>query len=155
MHETFLFQDVWDKFGDRRVVYTSGPQPFWQQGPVSRKTIFPGTGVGVGMVQAVMRAMGNDGEREVKLHSLTRCSPPAMRPGSWQAMNQNWSMGWGLRTPGLHYSKKVVVCICVCMYVQGWTSLYVNYFAAQKWRVQIFKGLIYRKYLSKTCKITW
>lgn len=33
----------------------SGLQPFWLQGPVSRKTVFPGTaeeGDGLGMIQA-------------------------------------------------------------------------------------------------------
>ena len=30
------------------MVYISGPQPFWHQGPVSWKTIFPRTGGGVG-----------------------------------------------------------------------------------------------------------
>ena len=43
------------------VDQSSGPQRFWRQGPVSWKTIFPrigGEGV-VGMVQAVMRAMGS------------------------------------------------------------------------------------------------
>ena len=36
-------------------MYGSGPQPFWDWGPVSRKTVFPQTGVwGVvsGMIQA-------------------------------------------------------------------------------------------------------
>ena len=38
----------------------SGPQSFWHEGPVSRKTIFPRNGAGVGgMVQAVIRAMGS------------------------------------------------------------------------------------------------
>ena len=36
----------------------------------------------VGMVQAVMRAMGSDGERQMKHHSLACCSPPAVQPGS-------------------------------------------------------------------------
>ena len=39
-------------------------------------------GGGGGMVQAVMRAMGSDGERQMKLHWLTCRSPPAVRPGS-------------------------------------------------------------------------
>ena len=34
------------------------------------------------MVQEVMRAMGSDGEQQMKLCSLTCCSPPAVRPGS-------------------------------------------------------------------------
>ena len=34
------------------------------------------------MVQAVMRAMGSGGEQQMKLRSLARCSPPAVRPGS-------------------------------------------------------------------------
>ena len=32
-------------FGAGEVMYTSGPQPFWHQGPVSWKTIFPWSGV--------------------------------------------------------------------------------------------------------------
>ena len=39
-------------------------------------------GAMVGMVQAVTLVMGNDGERQMKLHSLTCCSPPAVWPGS-------------------------------------------------------------------------
>ena len=35
-----------------------------------------------GMVQAVMRVMGSDGERQMKLRSLSRRSPPAVWPGS-------------------------------------------------------------------------
>ena len=31
-----------------------------------------------GMVQAVMRAMGSNGERQMKLHSLDHCLPPAV-----------------------------------------------------------------------------
>ena len=34
------------------------------------------------MVQVVMQAMGSDGERQMKLHSLARLSPPAVWPGS-------------------------------------------------------------------------
>ena len=54
----------------------------------------PGTGYGEdnlsmegggGMVQAVMRVMGSDGGRQMKLRSLARRSPPAVRPGSLQA----------------------------------------------------------------------
>ena len=33
------------------------------------------------MAQAVMRAMGSDGGRQMKPHSLARRSPPAVRPG--------------------------------------------------------------------------
>ena len=32
------------------------------------------------MVQAVMQAMGSDGERQMKLCLLTRRSPPSVRP---------------------------------------------------------------------------
>ena len=35
-----------------------------------------------GVVQAVMRAMGSEGEWQMKLSSLTPCSPPAVQPGS-------------------------------------------------------------------------
>ena len=41
-----------------------------------------------GGVQAVMRAMGSDGERQMKLHPLARRSPPAVRPSSQQAVDQ-------------------------------------------------------------------
>ena len=34
------------------------------------------------MAQAVMQAMGSDGELQMKLHSLAGRSPPAVRPGS-------------------------------------------------------------------------
>ena len=66
------------------VVYDSGPQPFWYQGPVSWKTIFPWKWW-QGIVQAVMRAMGSDGERHMKLRSLTcrhllLCGPVPNRP---------------------------------------------------------------------------
>ena len=37
------------------------------------------------MVQAVMRVMGSDGGRQMKLRSLARRSPPTVRPGSQQA----------------------------------------------------------------------
>ena len=39
-------------------------------------------GPGAGVVQAIMRVMGSDGERQTKLYSLDCCSPPAVRPGS-------------------------------------------------------------------------
>ena len=66
-----------------------GPQPFWHQGPVSWKTIFPWLGKGgvegaqavmPAMIQVVMRAMGS--ERQMKLHSLALWSPLAVRPSS-------------------------------------------------------------------------
>ena len=59
--------------------HCSGPQPFWQQGPILWRTVFPQTGAG--MVQVVMRAMGS---RQMKLRSLARTSfaPPAVWPGS-------------------------------------------------------------------------
>ena len=49
--------------------------------------VSPGTGFvedsfsmdwGQGMVQGVMREMGSNGERQMKLHSLARRSPPAV-----------------------------------------------------------------------------
>ena len=39
-------------------------------------------GWGGGMVQAVMRVMGSDGEQQMKLRSLPHHSPPAVRPDS-------------------------------------------------------------------------
>ena len=65
-------------FVDLGVHYLNGPQPFWHQGPLSWKTIFPQTGGredGSG-------GNASAGERQMKLHSLTRCSPPAVLPGS-------------------------------------------------------------------------
>ena len=44
------------------------------------RQVFPRRGEG--MAQAVMRAMGNDAERQMKLPSLPSCSPPPVRPGS-------------------------------------------------------------------------
>ena len=60
-------------------LYTSGPQPFWHQGPVSWKTVFQWTDGGGGDGSG---GNGSDGERQMKLHSLARHSPPAVRPGS-------------------------------------------------------------------------
>ena len=68
----------------------SGPQPFWHQRPVSWKAVFPRTGDWEGrvqaeiraMVQAVMPAMGSDGERQMELRSPACCSTPAVQPGS-------------------------------------------------------------------------
>ena len=47
------------------------------------RQFFHGRGGGqAGMVQVVMPAMGSDGELQMKLHSLARRSPPAVRSGS-------------------------------------------------------------------------
>ena len=54
-----------------------------------------------GMVQAVTGAMRSDGEWQMKLRSLARCSPPAVRPGSQQTTDQYQSTAWGLGTPVL------------------------------------------------------
>ena len=62
------------------VIYCSGPKPFWYQGTGFIEDSFTMDGVG-GMVQEVMQAMGSDGEQQMKLRSLARCSP-AVRPGS-------------------------------------------------------------------------
>ena len=35
----------------------------------------------------------------MELHSLTHRSPPAVRPGSYQATDWYWSVAWGLGTP--------------------------------------------------------
>ena len=59
-------------YGTKELVYISGPQPFWHQGQVSS----PGDGSG---------GNASDGERwggQTRLHLLTRCSPPAVQPGS-------------------------------------------------------------------------
>ena len=45
------------------------------------REFFHGQWSGGGMVQAVMRLMGSDGERQMKLSSLVCCSPPAVQPG--------------------------------------------------------------------------
>ena len=63
------------------IIYSSGPQPFWHRDQFRGRQFFRRQWSG-GMVQAVMRAMGSDGEQEMKLRSLTGCSPPAMCPGS-------------------------------------------------------------------------
>ena len=47
------------------------------------------------MVQAVTRAMGSDGERQMKLHLLTRRSPPAVQPGSCVHCYQSAAQGLG------------------------------------------------------------
>ena len=71
------------------MIYISGPQPFWYQGPVSGSQFFRGHGVGRwrgwGMVQAVMQATGSDGEWQMK---LVACLPltSAVQPGP---------QGWG------------------------------------------------------------
>ena len=54
-------------------------------------------------VQAVMGAMGSDGERQMKLRSLTHRSPPAVRPRSQQDADRYWSVARSLGTPGLKY----------------------------------------------------
>ena len=47
------------------------------------RQFFHGQGVGSrGMVQAVMRAMGSDGQWQMKLRSPARGSPSAVRPNS-------------------------------------------------------------------------
>ena len=55
---------------------TAVPQPFWHQGPVLWKTIFPWRGGGDGSV-----GNASDGERQMKLHSLTSCC--AAPRGGW------------------------------------------------------------------------
>ena len=63
------------------VHQSSGPQPFWHQGPVSWKTIFPRTGKG-GRWRNGSGGNASDGERQMKLHSLASLSPPAVQPKS-------------------------------------------------------------------------
>ena len=68
--------------GDKKVwghvISSSGPQPFWHQGPVSWKTLFPWmAGVGDGSGGNV-----SDGEGQMKLRWIAHRSPPAARPGS-------------------------------------------------------------------------
>ena len=52
------------------LLYTSGPQSFWHQGPVSQKTIFPWTGGGGGNGSG---GNASDGEQQMKLRSLASC----------------------------------------------------------------------------------
>ena len=61
-----------------RMGYSGGPQPFWHQGPVSWKTVFPQTEGGRG---ACSGGNASDRERQMKLRSLAHCSPPAVHPG--------------------------------------------------------------------------
>ena len=61
-----------------------------------------GEGCG-GMVQAVTQVMGSDGEQQMRLSSLAHCSPPALRPGSQQAVDLYRSLAWGLGTPAISY----------------------------------------------------
>ena len=81
------------KMSRASVTYGSGPQPFWHQGPVSWKTVFPqtrGRGGGGRVCSGGNASDGGDGsggnasngEQQMKLRSLTRHSPPAVRPGS-------------------------------------------------------------------------
>ena len=81
------------------MLYISGPQPFWHQGPVSWKTIFPQTGGG---------GVGGDGSSgdgwwQMKTRSLARRSPPAVQP----APNRPWTSRLG--TPALHTSAELIL----------------------------------------------
>ena len=68
-----------DKLDLNSVSSSRGPQPFWHQEPVSWKTIFPQTGGGKGDGWG---GNASDGERQMKLGSLARRSPPSVQPGS-------------------------------------------------------------------------
>ena len=57
------------------------PQPFWHQGPVSWKTIFPWTGVGAG----ASGSNASDGERQMK---LTSCRAAWFSTRSWGLLNK-------------------------------------------------------------------
>ena len=60
----------------------SGPQSFWYQGPVLWRQFFhrwKGVG-GKVQVQRVMQAVVSDGEWQMKLGSVSHCSPPAVQP---------------------------------------------------------------------------
>ena len=71
----------------------SGPQPFWHQGPVLWKKIFPRMVAG-GMVQAVMRAMGSGRWSFASLPAahLLLCGPVPNRP---QTSTGPQPGGWG------------------------------------------------------------
>ena len=69
------------------IVQSSGPQPFWHQGPVLWKTIFPQMRWGYGSGGNV-----SDGEQQMKLCLLIRRSPPAVRPGVG-GVGDPWSRG--------------------------------------------------------------
>lgn len=47
-----------------------------------------------------MWVLGGEWPRiQTKLRSVTRCSPPAVWPGSQQFTDQDWSLAQGLGTP--------------------------------------------------------
>lgn len=68
--------------GGPSVDNDQGFPAFWHQGPVSEKTIFPWTlgEEGLETVQVTMGVMGSSGEPQIKLHSLSGCSPFAVWP---------------------------------------------------------------------------
>ena len=59
------------------ILYQQGPQPFCTRDWFHGRQVFhrPGLGDGSG-------GNASNGERQMKLHSLARRSPPAVRPGS-------------------------------------------------------------------------
>ena len=54
------------------------------------------------MVQAVRQVMGSDGERQMKLSSLTHHSPPAV----WPSVLQDTDRARGLGTPDVEGTKR-------------------------------------------------
>ena len=83
--------------------YSSGPQPFWHQGPVSWKTIFPWTGEGgrCWCFRRLMRARasGRWSFACPTFAHLLLCSPVANRPRTGTGPRPR---GWGPR----NYSTK-------------------------------------------------
>ena len=117
----------------RKVLWISGPQPFWHQGLVTWKTSFPWTGGCGGMVQAVMWAKGSDGERQMKLRLLaTRlllCCPVPQASDHYQGLGTpavDYSHGSSLSVnPPLHPRRKWN-CPCTVCSVQSSLLLYFS-----------------------------
>ena len=63
------------------------------------RQFFHGAG---GMVQAVMRAMGSDGELQMRHRSLACRSPPAVQPVPNRPRTSTGLQPGGWGTPGLH-----------------------------------------------------
>ena len=89
---------------DLHIYRAAVPNLFGTRDRFRGRQFFRGQGVREAvMAQAVMRAVESDGERQMKLRSLARRSPPAVRPGSEQAADCYRSTARGLGTRVLEY----------------------------------------------------